>query len=115
MNDQVKVENRGGSRPGAGRKPGIGATLSANQIAKMLRTARKWAKRHKKTIDDVLLSIVYDETAKNSDRMTGIKVFKEYTTAKITEGSETDKNLGPAVFLPEQRPTLEVVKTEKAA
>ena len=115
MNQLVKQENRGGYRPGAGQKPGSLRTLSASQVQAMLRTAKKWAKKTGRTIDDVLMSIVYDDEAKNSDRLAGIKVFKDYTVAKLSEGGETDKVLAPAVYLPEQRPVLATIEGKKVA
>jgi len=112
MTDGQKVERRGGSRPNTGPKP---QTLSANQVLKMLRKARKWAKKMGKDIDDILLGFIYDENGKMVERTACIKLWKEYTIAKMAEGGQTDKGLGPAVFLPEQRPQLGVVAGGKAA
>ena len=115
-----KPDGRGGARPGAGRKAGQVGTISAQQVERMLRAARKYRKKYGKSIDEVLLGFIYGEAEegeakpKFSDRVTSIKVFKEYTIAKMQEGGETDKALGPAVFLPEQRPQLSVVKKESA-
>ncbi|HEU4340470.1 MAG TPA: hypothetical protein VFU31_02755 [Candidatus Binatia bacterium] len=81
----------------------------------MLSKAKRWAKQRGKDIDDVLLGFIYSEEEKTADRIACIKLFKEYTLAKISEGGETDKQLGPAVFLPEQRPTLKAVDGGKAA
>ena len=110
MVDGKKQENRGGYRAGAGRKPQRGSTLTATAVAKMLRKARKAAKVYGKDVDDVLLGFVYDEETRTADRLAAIKLWKEYTSAKMTEGGAADKELGPALFLPEQRPRLEAVK-----
>lgn len=121
MTTGQKQDARGGARAGSGRKPGGTATVSAVQVEKMLRTARKYRKKYGKTIDDVLLGFIYGETDKDgvvpkiSDRVTCIKVYKEYTIAKMQEGGETDKALGPSVFLPEQRPQLSVVPKKDVA
>lgn len=96
-----KVENRGGARPGAGAKP---QTLSARQVQLMLDKASEYAKKHGKTVDEVLLDFVYKGDAKDADRLAAIKLFKTYTIAKLQEGGETDQILGPAFFLPDQRP-----------
>lgn len=106
-------ENRGGARPGAGRKPGPNRTLSAKLVNEMLRKAKKYARKHGKTLDEVLLDLVYAETTRDADKIACVRLFKEYTTPKIEEGGEVDRQLGPAVFLPEHRPPLKVV--EKAA
>lgn len=82
----------------------------------MLRKARKAAKRHGKDVDDVLLEVIYAVQERTADRLSAIKLWKEYTAPKVSEGGEADKVLGPAVFLPSQRPQLSVVqKDEKAA
>lgn len=107
MSTGPKTENRGGYREGAGRKP---ETLSARQVAEMLRKAKKWAKENGEEIDDILLSFIYDKGLSVKDRTACIKLFKEYTMMKLQEGGETDKALGPAVFLPEQHPGLKIVE-----
>ena len=96
-----KIENRGGARPGAGRKP---ETLSVRQVKAMLDKAEEKAKEHGKTVDDVLLDFIYDSNVKDSDRIACIKLFKSNTMIKLSEGGEGDQALGPAFFLPEQRP-----------
>lgn len=114
-----KPDGRGGARPGSGRKPGGIPTVSGLQIERMLRAARRYKRKYGKSVDDVLLGFIYGEamegeTVKIAERVACIKVFKEYTIAKMQEGGETDQALGPAVFLPEQRPQLTVVKKESA-
>lgn len=102
-----KKDNRGGAREGAGRKP---QTLSMRQVQAMLDAADERAKKEKKTIDEILLDFIYDTKLTAKDRAACIKLFKDFSTAKISEGGETDTALGPAVYLPQQRPKLEVVK-----
>jgi hypothetical protein len=115
MTDVQKVERRGGFRPGAGRKPDKQHTLATYQVAKMLRKAKKLAKLRGKDIDDILLEIIYSAQDKPRDVIAAIKIFKDLTMPKISEGGDTDKTLGPAVFLPEHRPSLTVVKNDKVA
>ncbi len=105
-----KKENRGGARPGSGPKP---QTLSARQVDAMLKKAERWAKEKGKDIDDILLGFIYDSSATLRDRTACIKLWKEQTAPKIHEGGETDRALGPSVFLPEQHPRLELVKGGK--
>lgn len=80
----------------------------------MLRKARKFAKQYGKDLDDLLLEFAYDPNGRVQDRLGAVKVFKDLTMAKITEGGETDKTLAPALFLPEQRPVLATVNGEPA-
>lgn len=91
----------GGARPGSGRKP---QTLSQTQVREMLSAAKKRAAATGKTIDDILLGFIYDDDARMGDRLAAIKLWKEYTIAKLQEGGETDKGLAPQVFLPEALP-----------
>lgn len=101
MAESAKKENRGGKRDGAGRPP---ETLSAKQVRAMLAAAKRYAKKFGKSIDEILLDIIYDEDRKR-DQLPAIKLWKEYTIAKLQEGGETDKVLsGPAVYLPKQKP-----------
>ncbi len=60
-------------------------------------------------IDDVLVSMVYDENITDNNRLAAIKLVKDLSAPKISEGGAADRQLGPAVFLPEKHPRLEVV------
>lgn len=91
----------GGRREGAGAKK---QTLSAFQVQQMLDKAKEYAEKNNKTIDDILLSFIYDEEASLKDRAACIKLWKEYTIAKLSEGGDADKDLGPGIYLPGQRP-----------
>ena len=91
----------GGSRANSGRKR---LTLSAAAVTRMLETAEVWADKKGKDIDDVLFSFIYDETAPIMARIACIKIVKDFTMARPEEGGETDRELGPVVYLPELRP-----------
>jgi hypothetical protein len=106
MSTGPKPETRGGYREGAGRKR---ETLSVRQVSDMLAKAKEFAKKNKKTIDEILLAFIYDEELPAKDRLASIKLWKEYTIAKLQESGETDIALGPAVFLPAQHPRLVAV------
>ena len=115
----TNVNRWGGVRPGSGRKPAY--MLTDNQIKAMLRTARKKAKVEGKTLDDILLEIIYNTRAfeielksgkkkielavPTKERLAAIKLFKEFTMSKH---SEKDINIidarGPKVGLPEMKP-----------
>lgn len=115
MADVQKVERRGGYRPNAGRKPSKQTSLSAYQVAKLLRKARRYAKQYGKDHHDVLFEILHSPQESTRDRLTAIRHLDEMLVPKIQEGGEADKNLGPAVFLPSQRPVLKAVEGGKAA
>ena len=115
MSEVQKVERRGGYRPNAGRKPAVKTSLSTYQVAKMLRKAKKAAKRYGKDLDDILLDICYDANIRKTEVLAAIKVFKDCTMVRPTEEGEANQVLGPAVFLPEQRPVLKAIEGGKAA
>ena len=106
---QKKHPNWGGARPNSGPKP---QTLSGERIKEMLKAEREAAKKNGLSMDEQLLKDFYDTDSLNL-RTQIWKAWKNFTTAPVTEGSETDKDLGPAVFLPEQRPELEAIKGGK--
>lgn len=89
----------GGRREGSGAKK---QTLSAAQVAEMLSKAKEYAKKYGKTVDEVLLDYIYGEDKKES--LQAIKLFKDKTMATITEGGDTDQNLGPGIYLPGEKP-----------
>ena len=103
-----KKETRGGKREGAGRKPGREA-LSVRQLKEFERVAEALAKEYGMTMQEVIGRMVYDDDATKKDIQTAAKLFWDKSIIGVSEGSEADKNLGPAVFLPEKHPRLEVI------
>jgi len=53
--------------------------------------------------------MIYDENISDNNRLAAIKLVKDLSSPKISEGGDADKFLGPAIFLPEKNPRLEVV------
>jgi hypothetical protein len=109
---ETKQERRGGARPNSGPKP---EALSAKQLQVMLREVRKRARKQKKTVTGVLLDIVYDEKLSANFRISASKLILDKTMIQVSEGSDGDKQLGPAVYLPGQRPALSLVEGKKTA
>jgi len=71
----------------------------------MLAKAKERAKATGKDVDDILLDIIYSqESVSPRDQLAAIKLWKDYTMARISEGGETDKFLGPQIYLPEPMP-----------
>jgi len=110
---QGKRENRGGKRPGAGRPKGSRETLSTRQVGDMLAEAEERAALEGQSVFGVLLDFIYDTEASLRDRTACIKLALEHTVPKLSEGGDADRALGPAVFLPEQHPRLEVIEGGK--
>jgi hypothetical protein len=103
---QTKRENRGGARPGAGRKK---STLSQNQLNELLKKSRKYARQYGKTVEEVLLDLVYGESGDpdfgDKGRLAAIKLYMDKVYIDIKENGPADKALGgPAIYLPKKRP-----------
>lgn len=99
-------ENRGGARPNSGPKP---FSLSTSQVNALLRTVKKFSKEHDKSIDDILVEMVYTEKTTDNNRLAAIKLIKDLSAPRISEGGEADRTLGPSIYLPDQKPTLAAV------
>ena len=85
----------------------------------MLKKAETYAKDFGKDVDDILLEFIHakgerGDQATINQSIACIKLWKEYTIAKLEEGGEADRTLGPKVFLPEQHPRLEVIDGGKS-
>lgn len=109
MQKGQKVERRGGARANSGPKR---QTVSQSQLKAMREAAAKYAKKHGKDFWDVCLDWVYDEELTASQRQCAWKMYADKMVVHVAEGGLADKEAGPAVYLPEQRPQLEVVKTD---
>ena len=109
-----KKDNRGGKREGAGRKPGREA-LSVRQLKEFERAATAMAKKHGKTLQEVVLGIAYDDASSGKDKLAAAKLYWDKSIITASEGGEADKAAGPAVFLPKQHPRLELVDAGKPA
>ena len=90
----------GGARAGSGQPK---KTLSAAQVAEWLQKAKERAAEKGQTIPEILLDFIYDTGLNVKDRAACIKLWTDKTMADLKEGGETD-NLGPAIYLPQERP-----------
>ena len=113
MSAKPKNPNYGGQRAGAGRPK---EPLSVRQVTEMRAKMKARAKITGKDENDILVDWIQAFEADGTpvdigirDRIACMKLWKEYTSPKITEGGEADKTVGPAVFLPELHPRLELV------
>ena len=107
-----KKDNRGGKREGAGRKPGR-ETLSVRQSREFEEAAKALAKEYGYTIPEGVGRMFYDHDASRRDKLSAANLFWKYSVIGATEGGEADKVIGPAVFLPEEHPRLEIVGVGK--
>ena len=95
----------GGVRPNSGRKK---ETLSGRQVQAMLDKASEYEKETGKSLDDILLMIIYGEKFQGErvplkDKLASIKLYKEYTMAKLAEGGDIDSQIEMPVWLPEKK------------
>ena len=99
----------GGARPGAGRPK---QTLTEKAVRKMLRTQRKWETESGKSIDQVLLELVYNQDGQTPPtvRLGAIKLWKEHTQARPRESDHKvdDAISGRTIYLPELSPDTNV-------
>ena len=51
----------------------------------------------------------HNSISTRNNRLAAIKLVKDLSAPKISEGGETDKALGPSIYLPEQKPALAAV------
>ncbi len=108
----AKKENRGGARPNSGPKP---QTVSASQLKEMREAAAEFAKEHGKTLFQVCLDWIGDESLKIDRRQAAWKMYTDKMLIQASEGGEADTSLGPSIYLPEQKPTFSaVVDIQKA-
>ena len=133
MAGKPKIGQWGGKRAGAGRPKYM---MSEYQKRKMMQSARKRARETGKSIDDILLDIIYGVTQAREvtlikskkevkvitlttevkDALVAIKLFKDFTMTKTSEQNITvTKDRGMAVRLPPKKkdPALELVEGGK--
>jgi len=101
-----KTDNRGGAREGAGPKP---LTVSQSQLKEMREAILAAAKKHKMGFYELCANWAYDTELKIDRRQAAWKMLADKACIQISEGGDADKTIGPAVFLPEQHPRLELV------
>jgi len=126
----------GGKRDGSGQPK---KTLSISQLKEMLDKAEAWAKKHDgATVDDFVLAVIYGDieylypnTIKDAedvkslneyiaklfvplkDRLAAAKLWKDKIMIPVPEGGDTDRDLGPATYLPEEMPdTAKIVNID---
>lgn len=80
----------------------------------MREAAETRAKKEGKTLFEVVLDWIYDPAQSIKDRQTAMKLYLDKMLIAVSEGGEADKEGGPAVYLPAQRPQLEAVKNEES-
>ncbi len=117
MTQQLKTENRGGKRAGAGRKPGYSPgreTLSVRQSREFEEAAKALAKEYGYTMPEGVGKMFYDPDASLRDKLSAANLFWKYSVIGATEGGDADLMAGPKVFLPEQHPRLEVINGGKS-
>lgn len=112
---QTKREMRGGYREGSGRKSRLTALangVTATHIAHMIEIAEEFAEATGKTIDHVLISIIYSKSTEVREKLAAIKIYKEFTIGKYAQEKEAEAEAaqGPQFYLPERRPDPAKIK-----
>ena len=112
MNITMKRENRGGKRKGSGRKPIF--ELGEKERCQVISDVNEKAKENGTSFGSVLGDIMF---GKGGDKRTRLQAMRLYATdilPKISERDVTETKInGPAIFLPEDHPRLEVISGGK--
>ena len=88
----------GGAREGSGPKPKKKEYSESVKNAYMV-AAEKLAKKHKKPIEEALLSMVYDKDVQDSVKASIMKTYNEAMIIKATEKTVKDnRSKGPTIF-----------------
>jgi len=113
---KAKPDGRGGARPNSGPKR---ETLSVRQVKEMRVKMKERAKVTGKDENDILIDFIQALDAEGEpvkialrDRIACIKLWKDYTSPKITEGGEADKET-LHVYLPKHIEPGKVVPIDK--
>jgi hypothetical protein len=110
-----KPSGWGGKRAGSGPKKkekGSSEYVKDNYIT----AAEKLAKKHKKTIEEALLEMMFDQDVQDTVKASIAKTYNDALISRETEQNiNVTQNSGPAIGLPPSRedPALKVVKGGK--
>ena len=101
----TKVENRGGAREGAGRKPIFG--LSEDTRRNILRDLDEMANENGTTLGKELGGMIFGK-GRGRDKRTRMQAIQAVLRDVLTRSSERDVNVNhvvkPQVYIPEQFP-----------
>ena len=92
------AKQRGGTRPGAGRKPIY--VISEKEVKKLVEAAEKKTKETGKSIADVLIDLAYQKDDKRT-ALGAIRIYLDHTITKTTEKDinlNDNQNAGPNIF-----------------
>jgi hypothetical protein len=82
-------DNRGGARPGAGRKPIY--EISESELKQLVKAAKKKAKETGKNLADVLIDLAYQI----DDKRTALQALRVYFERVIIKSTERDITITP--------------------
>ncbi len=103
-----KTETRGGYRPGAGRK-GV-FDLGRKKRTQIIKEIDAEAKANKTTFGSELGRLIFNPSGDKRLKLAAMKLYVRDVLPRVSERDVTEtKLIGPAVFLPERHPRLEVV------
>ncbi len=106
MSKKVKNDNWGGARENSGPKT---QSVSVKQLQDMRDAAEKKAKQEGRSLFDVCLDWIFDKEIPIARQQAAWKMYTDKMLIQVSEGGEADKIVGPAIFLPEEHPRLEVI------
>jgi hypothetical protein len=98
----MKKENRGGAREGSGRKKKT--RIYSDKVKKAyIKAAAKLAKEHGKSIEEVMLSMIYDPKVVDVAKASVLKIYNEALLVKESEQELNVNRSGPGIYLPQTK------------
>lgn len=102
--------NWGGRRPNQTGRPILYSDSEKLRLA-LIRKGKQYEKKFGQSVDDVLLMLIHSKTlegvpcpVKEQTKISAIKIFKEFTTRKVTETNINVSDNRPMMHLPPMRP-----------
>ncbi len=107
-----KMENRGGKREGAGRRPIF--ELGETKRKEILKDIADVAAEKGTSIGRELGNMMFGRGKEKRLKMQAMQLYVRDLLPKVSEREVTERKIqGPAIYLPEKRPVLEPIKGDK--
>jgi hypothetical protein len=96
----AKKENRGGKRPGAGRKKTVKPPISELVKARFVAAAERLAKEKSETLEYKVLSMIWEDKVQDTTKVGILKAYLEALVVRETKQEVTKREVGPNIYLP---------------
>ncbi len=104
-----KTENRGGRRPGSGRK--LVLDLGRRRREEIIKQVEAEAKANGTSFGEQLGKLMFGVGGDKRLKLAAMQLYAREILPRVREGeASADDIKGPAIYLPEQRPELEPIE-----